>query len=562
MMRRITLSIFLCVLAWALVSLLFTLGVSQAQAPAGKTPVSDLERPIRACEQQVASWRREEVLEIVFVLAVSIFGIVISYLQKSDAKWSKTATVVLGISTAILTAVNSRVFSADDRTLRHAVFEGSTVISQLWIMDDTLKDEHVSPQDKLNVKGDYLKKLLEFQAIGERLNGASSENSGAQNARSGFEVLPRVFASVTGSVPAWVDHPPSDNASLYFVGKAYDTSLTSAKQNSVNDAYYRAAQVLKKDSPQASGSALLDLIKASAVVQDSAYSYDSKTGNYTCYTLLRVSREIQGIGLGALPALSVAQTPPAKVQTKGWQPGDLTANATSGLFVLDSGGGVSKLALDPEGQAHVEKLFQLKNNDQGDALTASADFVFVASSSRLGCTVYKYSLASKAVASRLLAVHERCVGIANDGKAVYVTLPDRKEIRYLDSWDSSLPHSWQVTVNSSPGFLTYDAIGQRLIVADDTGKAYSISVPDGKAQELASNLGSVQSIATSKFHILIASGTKVLFLARSDNHGENPPADLQTLTGGHIVGVAVDANDRLWYADYDNKLVQGPYPLL
>lgn len=220
-MRRVTLCVFLCFLAWALVSLVFTVGSSNAQVPTAKAAISELERPIRACEQQVASWRREEVLQIIFVLAVSIFGVVISYLQKSDAKWSKTATVVLGIATAILTAINARVFSADDRTLRRAVFEGGTVISQLWVMDDTLKDEHMSPQDKLNVKGDYLKKLLEFQAIGERLNGASNASSGTQSARNNFEVLPRVFASAEGNVPSWVNQPPSDNASLYFVGRAY-----------------------------------------------------------------------------------------------------------------------------------------------------------------------------------------------------------------------------------------------------------------------------------------------------------------------------------------------------
>jgi len=143
-----------------------------------------------------------------------------------------------------------------------------------------------------------------------------------------------------------------------------------------------------------------------------------------------------------------------------------------------------------------------------------------------------------------------------------VTLPDRKEILYFDSWDASSTHSWPLTGDGSPGFLTFDPIGQRLIVADDRGTAFAISIPDGKRQELASNLGAVQSIATSQFHILVASGTKVLFLARSDNHGENPPADLQTLTGGHIVGVAVDAADKLWFADYDKKVVEGPFPLI
>jgi hypothetical protein len=36
---------------------------------------------------------------------------------------------------------------------------------------------------------------------------------------------------------------------------------------------------------------------------------------------------------------------------------------------------------------------------------------------------------------------------------------------------------------------------------------------------------------------------------------------LQSLTGGHIVGVAVDATDKAWFADFDKELVQGPLPL-
>jgi hypothetical protein len=62
-------------------------------------------------------------------------------------------------------------------------------------------------------------------------------------------------------------------------------------------------------------------------------------------------------------------------------------------------------------------------------------------------------------------------------------------------------------------------------------------------------IGTVQSIATSRFRLLFASGKKVLFLSRFDNHGENPPTGWPDLQGGHIVGVAVDASDKLWVAD-------------
>jgi hypothetical protein len=140
-------------------------------------------------------------------------------------------------------------------------------------------------------------------------------------------------------------------------------------------------------------------------------------------------------------------------------------------------------------------------------------------------------------------------------------MPDQSEIRYWDNWETPSAHTWSLAGISAPGYLIFDAKGDRLIVADDSGHAYAISVRDGKWQLLASNLRYVNSIATSQFHILVASGDKVLFLARSDNHGENPPPGLESLFGGRIVGVAVDAAGKLWLADYDKALVEGPFPL-
>jgi hypothetical protein len=161
---------------------------------------------------------------------------------------------------------------------------------------------------------------------------------------------------------------------------------------------------------------------------------------------------------------------------------------------------------------------------------------------------------------RLMGLNERCAGIATDGTALYLAMSHRKEIRYWNNWNATSFRSWSLPDMDGLGSLGFDDIGHRLIVATSSGKAYAISIPDGKQQLLASNLGDVTSIATSRFHILLASGKNVLFLARSDNHGENPPANLQ-LTGGHIVGVAVDAADKLWFADFDNQLVEGPFPL-
>ncbi len=540
-----------------LLALCLSFGVANAQAPA-TTVTSDLDRPIRACENQVASWRHEAYLEIALVVAVIIFGATISAVQKSKGKWATRSTVVLGVLTAILTAVNSRVFSADDRTLRRAAFEGDSVIGQLWVAADSMKQAS-SQQDRETFKAEYLKKLLEFQSIGEKLNGTSQTQGGTEVA-SEFDIVPSVYAQSKAQIPTWVGNPPSDNTSLYFVGKASDPSIANAKQSSFEDAAHSGAVELRRQAPSKSELALFELVKTSAVVVDSAFTRDAKSGSYTYFTLLRISREVQGVGIKSLPSANNTQ-PATTIKAKDWRPGDLALNATSGMFVLDSDGRVSRLSTGLQDTARVEKIFRLERVYFGIAVAASTDSVYVAANSKLGCSVFRYSLATKAVGRRLVAPLEDCGGIATDGTAIYVTLSRRNEVRWWDSWSGQTSHSWSLAESSSPGYITFDSIGHRLIVADAAGRAYTIELSDGKSQLLSSNLGYVTSMATSRFYVLVASGNKVLFLARSDGRGVNPPDSARTLTGGHIVGVAVDESDRMWYADYDNKCVRGPVPL-
>ena len=559
-MRRLTWVSLLCLPLAGLLGL----WVAQAQTSSG-AETSVLENSIHICERQVAGWRRQQQVELALVVLVAICGAVVSALHQTTAKWAKRTTLALGLTTSILTIVNSRVFTADDRTLGHAVFEGDSVISQLWVSLKAASDPTLPEEDRKTAMAEYSKKLAEFHAVGEKLNGT---NPTAVAARQGteFQVIPAANAqsqtaqmSQTALLPAWTQRPPVENdANFYFVGRAYDSSITVAKQNSMDDALHNALLTVRTRVPNVSGTALLDLIKASASVQDSAFVYDGKRG-YVFYTLLRLSKETQTLAAGLPQAKAAA---PLKFESKGWQPADLTANPTSGLFALDRQGGVSRLVAESPGAPQVEKLFRLKGNDAGDALTASADAVFVASSTKIGCTVYRYSLATKSLDSRLMAVGERCVGIANDGNAIYLSMPDRKQIRWWDNWQAKEAHSWDLSDAGLPGSMVYDEPGHRLIVADDAGSAYAVYLPEGRKQLVQSNLGAVQSIATSQFHILLASGPKILFLARSDGRGENPPADLQTLTGGHIVGVAVDKDDRVWFADYEKRLVEGPLPLI
>jgi hypothetical protein len=555
-MRRIGVLLFLGLLA---ASLLFG-NAASAQTPASTaTNASNFVIPIHKCEQQVAGWQRSESIEIAFLVITFALGAVISALQASKRPAAKKTTVALGIITAILTGVNGTLFPADVKTLRRAIADGNAVIGQLWVKLGPLQNGQLSIADTKAATDDFAKELGRFQTVADTLTGSTLATKTARNDMP--DLLPVVYAQSTSSLPAWTGTPPSETASaMYFVGRAVDPSLAIAKQTSPDAALYSAAQVLIPLAPNASHSALLDLIKASAVTQDSAFAYDANKKEYDYYTLLRLTPQIRDIVKTLPPGTAKPMT---VFQQKGWQPADLTSNATSGLFVLDRKGAVYSLHTDAKGAAPITKLFSIGASEAAYAVAATSDAVLVAASSNIGCTIYRYSLATRAIASRNMGVHERCVGIASGGNAVYVTFPEKKELRYWETWADSSAHTWSLGELGSPGYVAFDDLGQRLIVADDQGgTAYAVSISDGKVHLLSGNLGAVQSITTSRFHLMFASGKKVLFLARADNRGENPPAGWPELPGGNIVGVAVDASDTLWIADFEKKLVEGPLPLI
>ncbi len=547
----------LLVLAALLLAVCFRSHLLRAEAP-GKVAVSALEQPIDKFQHQVDSWKNEARQEIVLVIALIVFGPFIALFQKSNSSWAKTATVALGIASSILTGVNSQAFSADYRGLKEAASEGEAIIAQLEGMVAILNDPHTTEENRKTTEGLYFKELAEFPAVISRLAGKGDAET-KKPKPPGILLVSIVYAQSTAPQPAWVsDLPPDNGYSFYSRGEGIDTSLASAKTKSLSDAYNNALQKLKPMAPKAADPDILALVKAAAVVQDSTFSSNSNATGYTYYTLLRMSREIT-IGLKALPTAPVL--PLMTYKARNWRPSDLSTAGSIGLVALDHNGGVSRLETDGK-ESDIDTLFRVPRSYQASVVTASADAIFVGANSVVGCTVFRYALADKAISQKLLGAHQHCAGIATDGKAIYLSMPDQREIKHWDSWDAASAKNWSIggVEQDQPASMVFDPIGHRIIVAGSSGKAYAISVGDGKGQVIASNLGAVTSIAVSTLHILFGTGNKVLFVARSDNRAENPPADLR-LTGGHVVGVAVDASGNLWFADSDRQLVEGPIPL-
>lgn len=239
----------------------------------------------------------------------------------------------------------------------------------------------------------------------------------------------------------------------------------------------------------------------------------------------------------------------------------MTSDPISGAFALDETGSVSKLYCE-QSTPRIENIFTLPAAYEGAAVAADAQWVYVSSNTQLGCTVFRYSLLDKSVSHRLLNTGGPCDGIATDGTAVYVALPYRSEINYLTSWEAPSHRSWDIGGAQGAETLVYDRIWKCLIVTDHHGRAFAVATSNGVVTKLATDLGVVRAVASSRQHVLLASGTKVLALARADSRVEkSPPVSLQFLTGGRISGITVDGNDRVWLNDCDKKLVEGPIPI-
>jgi len=540
---------------WILALMAASLAPAPLRAQSAAT-TNPFEKSIQEIQNQITAWDHQASIQIVLVIAVVVFGAVISVLQKSTGNAAKVATVVLGLATSIVTGINAKVFSVDYRSLQRAAMEGNAIVRKLHGMLAVFTEAQPQGADLVKFNADFLQRLDDFNQISKALEGAGSPGatSGGNQQASVFTV-PLVYAQSASTAPSWLANLPSDDRSFFYLGKASDASLSTAQADSLKGAMSQITSALNPGDPYSADLNVSTPIKDAAVVQDTYFSYDKQSGAYTYYTLLRLNKQIQNLRLASV-----------RYQQKQWRPVDLTFYPGSGLFVLDDGGAVSRVRIDREG-IHLEALFHLKGSDRPASLTANAQSVFASSNNKLGCNVYQYSLdanasIAKATTQRLLRVGPAgCVGIAAEGKSVYLVLPGKKEITYWSDWGTDSTQSWSFQQIQGGGVLTFDRIGQRLVFADDSGSAYSVSVPSGKIQSLASNVGVVHSITGDSRSVLLASGKKVLFYSRSDNQWQNPPSSMQSLTGGLISGVAVDSTGSAWIADFDNGILEGPLAL-
>jgi hypothetical protein len=250
------------------------------------------------------------------------------------------------------------------------------------------------------------------------------------------------------------------------------------------------------------------------------------------------------------------------ISKSGWRPIELSYNAKLGIFALGFYGDVSKIYFDSAG-SHSLEIFKLPGLYQPVSMASDENAVYVAARSSATCTLWKYVVATKELAQKAVVGLKACSAVASDGIGLYVAgeLRGNTSLLHWSAWDAPTQddHSWpDLTVI---GTLHFDQSGNRLLIGDSSaGLLHSVAIPSFQKVQLASNLGWINSITSDDLRILVASGKKILLLNSKTGAGQNPPASLRGLHGGHLSGVILDLAGSAWVSDYDRDSITGPIP--
>ena len=123
-------------------------------------------------------------------------------------------------------------------------------------------------------------------------------------------------------------------------------------------------------------------------------------------------------------------------QLADWHPADMTADPAQGVLVVDRTGGVSRIRGDTQGP-HQDVLFRIPSSYAVSSLAADGGIVVVTTNSAIGCTLFRFTVASGTTDQKVLSPGNTCSGIALLGASMNVVFSKQREVRHWDDWNSS-----------------------------------------------------------------------------------------------------------------------------
>lgn len=249
----------------------------------------------------VHKWTREAHEEIALSFAIGLLGLLVGLLQGSGWNWAKGLTVGAGFAISAMTLCTNTLFPADYRTLEISASRASSFLDQLNVAVTNF-DPSQSSDNQRAAADDFLHKCGQIDLIEQNLLGKGGSPEESKGAGTLFDTS--VYAQGSNAVPAWLKGKSADSAFTYFVGEADDSSLTQAKNESFASAVDQAAHWLRGDEHQQTApeptQQLLDLVKRSADVADTWYTYDKSTRVYAYFTLVRITNEFRHLDVKGL----------------------------------------------------------------------------------------------------------------------------------------------------------------------------------------------------------------------------------------------------------------------
>ncbi len=244
-----------------------------------------------------------------------------------------------------------------------------------------------------------------------------------------------------------------------------------------------------------------------------------------------------------------------------WKPIDEAFDASTGLVVLDRYGRVTRVSQTPAGK-NGDVLFELPQGFSPNVIGAGTGSIFVLATNKIGCTVFKYTLASKSLSNRLVGMgNEICTGIAADGPSVYIAFANVHRIKYWEDWQSGNEVNIEVDFSQYGGLLAVDRSSHKALLGDGTGNLFLIDPVKRNGVKVASFGNQPNGIGISSQYVIVVAGSKVISLSRSDLQKGKTPGALAKMPSGRFVGIAIDAGDKAWILDSQHDLLRGPLDL-
>lgn len=222
----------------AAVLLVFLLGLpAMASAdPSYQVRFASAERVIRAHESAILSWEQQSHAAIAIGLTIAALGIAIGVLQTLHGRWTKPATLAIGVLITAISATNWTFFDGDATTLSARAREGRRLIASA--------DRFIAFAPSLQTNEDRDEALGYIQQSAEALallsGGGSKGRPIASAAASAFpSPFTTLYASGGGCACGMEDQRDTD-AQIYFCGQGTATSLADARAAATEEALAQA----------------------------------------------------------------------------------------------------------------------------------------------------------------------------------------------------------------------------------------------------------------------------------------------------------------------------------